>query len=178
MGSERLRETAWVVVDAADRVSDDVSHRLGVLSVSEQISRDPRRQRDGQAPKRDPLVIPHSTVVEAHVGPTRLPPNGKRELVTVGGQVSKAVQGSGGSVRDDTLGGGPLPCGDSRRELKPRGTELDVVRRRRPRETVHTLSYALQCGVGSEALEGGRRDTRAVGLTARDKSPLVLGDVS
>lgn len=178
MGSERLRETAWVVVDPADRVGNDVSHCLGVLPVTEEVGCDPGRQRDGQASKRDPLVIRHAAVMEAHVEATRLPPARKRELVTVGGQVSKTVESCGRPVRDDALGGSPVPGKDIGCELQPGSTELDVVRRRCPGEVVHTLSNPLQRRLGSEALEGGGREARAFGLTARDESPLVLGDVS
>ncbi len=49
--SEGVREGAGVVVRAADCVGDDMSYRLGILAVGEQISRDARRPGDGQAPE-------------------------------------------------------------------------------------------------------------------------------
>ncbi len=49
--SEGVREGAGVVVGAADCVGDEMSYRLWVLAVGEQISRDARRPGDGQAPE-------------------------------------------------------------------------------------------------------------------------------
>jgi len=49
--SEGVRKGSGVVVDTADCVGDDMSYRLGVIAVGEQISRDARRPGDGQAPE-------------------------------------------------------------------------------------------------------------------------------
>lgn len=115
--------------------------------------------------------------MEAHVGSTRLPPGGKGELVAVSRQVAQAVHSRGGPVRDDTLRGSTFPGKDIGCELKPGRTELEVVRRRRTRKVVHTLSHPLQHCFRSQALEGGRRDPRSFGLAASHEPPLVLSDL-
>ncbi len=49
--SESVREGAGVVVGAADCVGDDLSDRLRVIAVGEQISHDASRPGDKQAPE-------------------------------------------------------------------------------------------------------------------------------
>lgn len=49
--NEDIRERARVGVGASDCVGDDVSHRLGILTVGEQISRDASRLGDRQTPE-------------------------------------------------------------------------------------------------------------------------------
>ncbi len=141
---EGVREGAGVVVGAADCVDDDMSYRLGVLAVGEQISRDARRPCGGQAPERDPLVVRHFAVMEAHVGSTRLPPGRQGEFVAVSRQVTEAVHSRGRPVRNDTVRGSAFPGKDIGCELKPGCTEREVVWRRRTREVVHALSHPLQ----------------------------------
>jgi len=175
---ESVREGAGVVVGAVDCVGDDLSYRLGVLAVGEQISRDASRPSDGQAPKRDPLAIRHLAMMEADVSSTRLPPGRQGELVAVSWQVAEPVHSRGRPVRDDTLGGSPLPGKDIGRELKPGRTEREMVRRRRTREVVHALSHPLEHGFRSQTLEGRRRDARSFGLAASHEPPLVLSDLS
>ena len=80
-------------------------------------------------------------------------------------------------MRDDTLDRSAPPGKDVGCELKPGRTELEVVWRRRTREVVHALSHPLQHRFRSQALEGGRRDTRSFGLAASHEPPLVLSDL-
>jgi hypothetical protein len=49
--SEGICKGAGVIVGAADCVGHDLSHRLGVLAVGEQIARDTSRPGDGQTPE-------------------------------------------------------------------------------------------------------------------------------
>lgn len=175
--SEGVREGAGVVVGAADCVGDNVSYRLGVLAVGEQIGRDSRRPGDRQAPERDPLAVRHLAVMEAHVGPTRLPPGRQGEFVAVSWQVAEAVHSRARPMRDDTLGGSALPGKDIGCKLKPGCTEREVVWRRRTREVIHAMSHPLEHRFRSQALESGRRDPRSFGLAASHEPPLVLSDL-
>ncbi len=117
-------------------------------------------------------------MMKAHVGSTRLPPGRQGEFVAVSRKVTEPVHNRGRAVRDDTLGGSPLPGKDIGCELKPGRAEREVVRRRRTREVVHALSHPLQHRFRSQALEGGRRDPRSFGLAASQEPPLVSSDLS
>jgi hypothetical protein len=115
--------------------------------------------------------------MEAHVGPTRLPPDRQGELVAVSRQVTEAVHRRGRPVRHDSFDRSALPGKDIGCESKPGRTEREVVWRRRTREVVHALSHPLQHRLRSQALQGGRRDTRSFGLAASHEPPLVSSDL-
>jgi hypothetical protein len=116
-------------------------------------------------------------VVETHVRSTRLSPDRKRELVAIGSQVPEAVYRGSGPMGDDTLYRSSVPGEDSWCELKPGGTELEVLHRRSTSELVDPLSHPLEHRGGSQALNSGRRDTRLLGLAASHESPLIPGDL-
>ena len=114
--------------------------------------------------------------MDTHVGSTRLPTGRQGEFVAVSRQVTKAVHNRGRPVRDDTLDSSAFPGKNIGCKLKPGRTEREVVWRRRTREVIHALSHPPQHRCRSQALEGGRSDTRSFGLTASHEPPLVLSD--
>jgi hypothetical protein len=174
---ECVRKRTGVVVNAPNCIGDNLSNRLGVFPIGEQVGRNASWPGDEQAAEGGPFGIRDLAVMEAHVRSTRLSSRRQGELVAVGRQVSEAVHGRGRPVGDHTLGGSSLPGKDIGRELEPGRAELEVVRRRRTRQVVHTLRDPLQHRFGSQPLEGGRRDSRSLGLTARHEPPLILCDV-
>src|SRR5918992_4479550 len=68
----------------------------------------------------------------------------------------------------------PHPCRCGRVELKPCGTELEVIRLTSPADAVHAVGDSLEPPVLEEAGEGAWRDAGLDGLAARYEAPLLL----
>jgi hypothetical protein len=141
---EDIGEGPRIVVCAADGISNDVCHSLGVFLVVQKVCGYPGRSRYRQAAKRDPFLRAKRSLVEAHVRPARLPPCRQRELVPVGGQVAETVCGSGGSVRDDAVFRCPLPYWCLRSELEPGRSKIKMIRWWRPGELVYAMGDAFK----------------------------------
>ena len=132
-----------------------------------------RRSGDGKPSKRDRCA--HRALMETHIGPAGLASRRERELVGVGGKVTDAVQRRGRPMGDHPLLWRPFPGGHVRRELEPRGPQLEVIRHGGTGEVVHAVGDPLEDGTIREALDGRRGHPRPLRLLAGDEAPLVLG---
>ena len=88
VGSQSVREGARVVVGATDCVGDDMSHRLGLLTILKEIGGDSGRPGDRKTTKPNPRGGIQLTVMETHVRPACLLSGGDSKLMTVGRQVA------------------------------------------------------------------------------------------
>lgn len=92
--------------------------------------------------------------------------------------MAQPVEGSGRSVRDDSLKQCPIPCRDVGCQLQPGGPQFGMIRERRAGEVVHAVSDSPEDRTArDQAIEGGFCDAGHLGLAARDEAPLVFGDV-
>ncbi len=89
--SERVGERAGIVIDRTKRVRDDVSHRLWILALVEQVRGDPGRARYGQSSETDPLAVSEPPGVESDVLMSRLTPSANREVMDVSGKMAETV---------------------------------------------------------------------------------------
>ena len=160
VGRECLGEAAGVVVDVADRVSDDVGDGFGVFVVQEEVGGDAGWARDRQATQFDPWSWSAGTDMKADIETAGLMTGGDGELVAVGGEVADAVHLSCGAVGDDALLQRTLPARDGRGEPQPRCAQLHVVWDRGACEAVHTMTHAFEQRIGHEAFDRRPRDSR------------------
>lgn len=178
VGNERVRECAGIVMVAADGIRHHVGDGFGVLVIEEEIRCDPGRTGDEEALGRRPLVSLELAVVEAHIGTTRLLPGRDGELVTIGWQVAKSVEGGRGPMRHDSLSRRPPPGRYVRRKLEPGGSKFEVVRGRCRGQAVHSMRHALEeATVTGQAVKGGSWNARLLRLTARNEPPLIRRDL-
>ena len=82
-GSHGIGERTWVFIAGPDSISHHIRHRLGALSVIQEVGRDPRWPGDRQAGHDDRLSLPDCSLVKPDVGPAGLAPSRQREIVPV-----------------------------------------------------------------------------------------------
>ena len=68
VGTQRIGNRTRILVDATQRVADDVGNRSRVRLFIKEIRGDAGRTRDRQAAKDDPFPVAEPPVMEAHVG--------------------------------------------------------------------------------------------------------------
>lgn len=175
---ERVGERAGVVVDGADRVGEQLRHRLRIFFFPKEIRHDARWSRHRQIPKRDPFAGRHRAGVEPYVGAARLTARRDRELVAVGGQMSEAVERGGRPVRDDTFGRSAFPGEFLGSELEPRGSQVHMVGNRSAGKPVDAPRHSFEdrplCNQAAKSSGGYPGPLR---LPARHEAPLVRSDV-
>jgi hypothetical protein len=105
--------------------------------------------------KQYPLLVRYQAAVQSHIGPTGLAANRKRELMHVGTQIADSVQRSGGGVRHEgnPWRTDPFPCRHTGLELKPGGSQLDVVRLGCASDPIDTMRNPLEQSVVCEPCE-------------------------
>ena len=175
MRADLLRECTRLLLSAADRIGDDVADRLRILLICQQVRCDSGWTRHEQVSEPCPSARWDRTLVDSHIGAARLLASGHGELVCVRREVAELEERSGRSVRHGPLVGSAFPRRHGRRELEPRGVQVQVVRRGYDDESVHPPREALQeATVCDESLPPALRDACPRRLSARDQA-LLLG---
>ena len=80
---------AWIVLDAPDRLSDDLRYRFRILSVPDEVRSDAGRSGDRQAAHAHPLAVAEREHVNPHIGTARLVAARNRELVVISWKMSQ-----------------------------------------------------------------------------------------
>ncbi|HEY5521463.1 MAG TPA: hypothetical protein VIK08_12470 [Candidatus Limnocylindrales bacterium] len=104
-----------------------------------------------------------------------LAPRRERELVSVGRQMAKFIECRRRPIRHHALLRRALPSRYARRQLKPGGAELGMIRDWGSGEVVDTMPDAFEDALGDQTSEGGLGDAGILRLAPREEAPLVLG---
>jgi len=86
---ESIGKSTRIVVDAPDRLSDDLGYRIRVLPVPEEVRGDTRRPGDRQAAHAHPLAVAQREHVNSHIGTARLAAVRNREIMVISRQMSQ-----------------------------------------------------------------------------------------
>jgi hypothetical protein len=175
-GRDRVCDRRRSVMAGPDGIGDHAGYGLRILPVVQKISSDPGWPGDGQAANDSPFIRANHPRMEADVWPTGLPTSRKREFMPVRRKVAKAVQRRGGAVRDHPLLRLPVPGRNLRSELKPGGPQVEMIRGRRPSQSVDTMSHPVENATRGQPLQGSRRDTSLLSLPTGHEAPLILSD--
>ena len=116
------------------------------------------------------------SLVEAYVLTARLAPEWEREFMAIRGEITEPIQRRCGPMGNHPLVPGSFPRRYTRLELEPRRPQILVIRDRCTSEAVHAVRDALENGSRREPLQRRLGDAALLGLTARDQTPLLLGD--
>jgi hypothetical protein len=175
---EAVRERARVVVDGADGVGDQASHRFRVVMIPEKVRGNTRGSSHREAPETDPFSFFKGPNVNADVRTTRLTALRKCELVSVSGEVAQRVDSRRRTVGDDTLLGCPLPRREVGSELEPGGPQVQVVGNGGGDHPVHAVRHPFEEPSPScQAFQRSRTDPFILNLTSGEKPPLLLGNL-
>ena len=177
MRRQGVREGPGIVVHGAHGVGNHVGYCLRILPVVKEVRGNSGRSGHREPAQRDPLVLIHGSLMEAHVAPAGLPPPRQGEVVAVLREMAEAVKGRRGPVRGDALFRCALPTGKFGSELEPGGTEVNVIRHWRAGQVVYAVGHTLQYALGCQALQGGPREAGQLGLAPGYEPPLVLGNL-
>ena len=177
--SDMFGDSPGIIEHLMDGLYGDLGHARRLDMIVQQVGDHPSGTSGGEPVQQNPLLVRHQAAVQAYIGPAGLAANRKRELMHVGTQIADSVLRSRGGMRHDRnpCRTDPFPCRHTRLELKPGGSQVEVVWLGCSSDPIDAMRNPLEQPVAREPRERARSDTGLMGLLARTKTPLPLSNI-